>query len=93
MFQPLFRNLFKTSAIFWTEANGGEWIKLKEAIFMEEDMKGSKPNAARDAARSFLVHAGYKMVHIPGTVNVRNPDVRISAFSIVVRLLNCPDFR
>ena len=62
----LFRRLFELSAIFWTEANGGHWIKLLESVFLENDVTFQGSSDECDVARTFLAKSGIKMVQIPG---------------------------
>ena len=64
-FQPLFQSLLRHFAIFWTEAKGGKWVTLSEAHFMEEDIKMTKSDVARDTARSFLANVGLSTSQIP----------------------------
>jgi sacsin len=65
-FQKFYKNLFHDSAIFWTEANGGEWISLSSSVFMEKDFEeSSNLDEACEAARHFLSKVGIKTVNIP----------------------------
>jgi hypothetical protein len=65
-FQKFYKNLFQDSAVFWTQANGGEWIPLSSSIFMEEDFEeSSNVDEACEAARHFLSKVNIKTVKIP----------------------------
>jgi hypothetical protein len=65
-FQKLYKSLFRDVAVFWTEANGGEWSYLFSSVFMERDFKESSTvSEACEAARLFLSKVGIKTVKIP----------------------------
>jgi len=64
-FQPLFQSLLRHCAIFWTGVKGGKWVTFSEAHFMEEDVKLTKSDVARDTARSFLANIGLSTTQIP----------------------------
>ena len=70
IFQALFHRLFECSAIFWTEANGGQWLKLSEALFLEDDVTYRGSTDQCHAARTFLAKAGHKIVSVPGTKTI-----------------------
>ena len=84
-FQPLFQSLLRHCAIFWTDAEGGKWVTFSEAHFMEKDVKLTKSDAARDAARSFLANVGLSTTQIPE--NLMKAILRLKG-ELVVRVAN-----
>lgn len=64
LLEPLYQKFLFNMNIFWTRANGGNWIQLDNSYFLNEDVAFEESDTLENV-RNFFVASGVSLVIIP----------------------------